>query len=107
MNEAPHLLHLFLLDEVQWVEVLDLGGNLAGMIAGVKLGDLCHPAFSRNNTLPDLSAGIANAADQAQTSNNNTSGQSLPAFRVLFNVISGVFHRANLFRVLVRNLDIK
>src|SRR6185312_2409573 len=107
MNEAPHLLHLFLLDEVEGVKVLDLSGDLAGVAGGIKVSDFAHSAFAFNNAFPDLGAGIANAADQAQTSNNNTSGQSLPAFRVLVNVIGSVFHGADLFRILVRNFDVK
>src|SRR6185437_5159602 len=107
MDEAPHLLHLFFLDEVQWVKVLDFGSDLAGMAGDVKVCDLPYATASFNNALPDLGAGVPNAADHAQAGYDNPSGQLLAAFRVLVNVIDGVLHGADLFGVLIGNLDIE
>ena len=49
LDEDVHLLDVFLLDELQRVEALDLGGNLRGKAADVELrnpGDAARPATS-------------------------------------------------------------
>ena len=47
MDETSHLFQFFFLDELQRVEVLDLGRDLASKIAGIELGDACNPAVAR------------------------------------------------------------
>ena len=47
MDETSHLFQFFFLDELQRVEVLDLGRDLASKIAGIELRDACNPALAR------------------------------------------------------------
>src|SRR5215510_1224359 len=60
-----------------------------------------------HNVFPDLSGSIAYSTYQAQTRDNDPSRQLLPAFRVLFNISKRGFHRSDLFRVLIGDLDVK
>src|SRR5262249_48901328 len=91
VDEAAHLFDFFLVDEIQRVKILDLSGNLAGEIGRVKTGDPGYAALSCDNIFPNLGARVAYAADQAQTSNNNPSCQLLPAFRMLTDIVNGIF----------------
>src|ERR1022692_4712959 len=76
MDEASHLLDFFFLDEVEGIEVLDLGGDLAGEGGGVELGDAGHAAFAGEHGLPHLSGGVAHAADQADAGNYDPASQT-------------------------------
>ena len=107
VDEASHFLGFFFLDEVQRVEVLYLGGDLAGKVGGVKLGDARHPTFAGEKVLPRVFRGIAHATDQAQTGNNDPSTQLLPAFRVLPNVVDGILHGADFFRIFIGNFNLE
>src|SRR5580658_255229 len=84
MNEAPHLLDFFFLDEIQRVEVLDLGGNLAGKGSGVETGDASHTALAGKHGLPHYIGGIAYAADQTEACDYDPASQIyFPAFACL------------------------
>src|SRR5437870_4820191 len=54
MDEAAHFLYLFFLDEIQRVKALDLGGDGAGEVGGIKMRDLAHAALAGEQVLPDL-----------------------------------------------------
>src|SRR5262249_26709714 len=107
VDETAHLLDFFFVYEIQRVKILDLSSNLAGEIRRVKTGDFGYAALSRDNVFPNLGAVVAHAADQTQTSNNNPSSQLLPAFRVLTDVVNSILHRADFFRVFIRNFKIE
>src|SRR5258708_30494552 len=76
VNEAPHFLDFFFLDEVQRIEVLDLGGDLAGEFTGIELGDPANAALTSQQALPHLSGGIAHATDQADAGNYDPASQT-------------------------------
>ena len=46
MDEASHLFQFFFFDELQGIEILDFGGDLAGELGGIKLRDPGHAAFA-------------------------------------------------------------
>ena len=71
VNEAAHLLHFFFFDEVQRVEVANLGGDLASIGGGIKCGDAADTALSGLQGLPDLAGRIAQGADQADAGDDN------------------------------------
>ena len=106
MNEAPHLLNFFFLDEIQRVEVLNLGGNLAGKGGGVEPGNACDTALACKQGLPHHVGGIAHATDQAETRDYDPASQ-LFRLPVLGDVVDRVLHGANLLRILVGNLDVE
>src|SRR5215469_13689636 len=66
-----------------------------------------NTTFPGHYVFPDLNGSIAYSAYQAQTRDNDPSRQLLPAFRVLLNIVNRVFDGANLFRVLIGDLDVK
>ena len=59
MNKARHLARLFFLDELQWIEVLYLGRNLAGELRSVKRGNALHAALARQQRRPHLGGVVA------------------------------------------------
>ena len=59
LDEAAHLLDVFLLDEFQRVKILDLAGNLAGVLRGVKMSDRSDAALAGQQVCPDLFGGVA------------------------------------------------
>src|SRR5258708_2070268 len=81
VNEAAHLFNFFFLDEVQRVEVLDLGGDLAGKLGGVEASDAPDATFAGNDGVPHLTGGVAHATDQADARNYDPASQAyLPPF---------------------------
>src|SRR5215468_4108439 len=66
-----------------------------------------NATFPGHYVFPDLNGSITYSAYQAQTRDNDPSRQLLPAFRVLLNIVNRVFDGANLFRVLIGDLDVK
>ena len=81
MNEAAHLLDFFFLDEVERIEVLDFGGDGAGETRGIETCDLSHAALTGEQIRPDFSTGISHRANEAQTSDDNSTTQAyLPPF---------------------------
>ena len=84
MDKAPHLLHFFFFDEVEGIEILDLGRYLAGKIAGVELSDAGHAALASKQPLPHFSGGVSHAADQADAGDYYPASQIyLPPFECL------------------------
>ncbi len=105
VDEAAHLLYFFFFDEIQRLEILDLGGNLAGVLGCIKLSYPANSALTRQQVPPDLFSFVADRANQANTRDDNSPHQLLPRFRVLTDVVDGVLHGANFFRVLVGDFD--
>ena len=105
MDEAAHFFQLFFSDELQRIEILDFGGDLAGKLGRIKLGYPCHSAFTGEQVLPHFFRGVAHGADEPYASNYDPTSQLLPAFRVLADVIHGVLHGADLFRVFVGDFN--
>jgi len=106
MNEAPHLLNFFLFDEIQGVEVLNLGGNLAGKGGGVEPGNACDTTLAGKQSLPHHVGGIAHATDQAETRDYDPASQ-LFRLPVLGDIVDRVLHGPDLLSILVGNLDVK
>ena len=71
VDEAAHLAGLFLLDEQQRVEVLDLGGEANGVAGEIEGLDLGHAAFAGQQAFPDLGCGLADAADEADAGDDD------------------------------------
>src|ERR1017187_2627448 len=107
MNEASHFLDFFFFDEVQRVEVLDLGGNLAGKSSRVETGDAPDAALACKQGLPHHVSGIAHATDQAQACDYDPASQLFPRFRVFADVVHRVLHRADFLGVFVGDLDVE
>src|SRR5208283_1842071 len=76
VDEASHLFDFFFFDEVEGVEVLDLGGDAAGKITGIELGDAGHAALTGKHGLPHFSGGVAYATDQADAGNYDPASQT-------------------------------
>ena len=70
-DEAAHLLQLFLLDELEGVEVLDFAGEAAGVLRGVKEGDGGDAAAAGADRLPDFFGADAHAAEQADAGDHD------------------------------------
>jgi len=75
VNEAAHLLHFFFLDELERIEVADLGCDLAGEGGGVETGNAIDAAFAGDESLPHRLGGIAHRADQADAGNDHPTRQ--------------------------------
>src|ERR1035441_813206 len=80
VNEAPHLLYFFFLDELEGVEVAHFGGDLAGKGGGVESGNAVDTALAGEQGLPDCAGGIAHGADQADA------GDDDPSFEVPWQI---------------------
>src|ERR1035437_2507853 len=84
VDEAAHLFYFFFLDEIEGIEVADLGCDLAGNRGGVEPGNAVDAVLAREQSLPHRGGGIAQRADQADAGNDDPSGQSyLPPFPCL------------------------
>ena len=66
VNEAPHLLDFFFLDEVQRVKRLDLGRDLAGKGGSVEPSDAVDATLARQYRGPHVCRGVTQRADQSQ-----------------------------------------
>ena len=62
VDEAPHLARFFLFDELQRVEVLDLGGEGHRETGGVKALDRRHAAGAGQQLPPHFGSGVAHTA---------------------------------------------
>ena len=72
VNEAAHLLHFFFLDELEGIEVEDLGGDLAGEGGGVE--PVMRPTPLLPATRPArLHRWCSQGADQADAGNDDAS----------------------------------
>src|SRR5215469_11815031 len=72
VNKAPHLAGLFFLDELERVEVLDLGGEPDRVAGQVERLDLGHAALAGEQAGPDLGRSVSHATDQSKARYNNT-----------------------------------
>ena len=77
MNKARHLARFLLLDDLQRIEVLDLGGNPAGKGGGVEAGDLLHAALARQQCLPHRVGIIADGADEPDPGYHHAPAQTI------------------------------
>src|SRR5205085_5929458 len=59
VDEGTHLARLLLLDELQGVEALDLGGDLHGELRGVELLYVADAATARHQRGPSVRARVA------------------------------------------------
>src|SRR5580692_12232011 len=107
VDEPPHLLQFFFLDEIQRIEVLYFGCDLASELRGVEMSNPGDPAPAREQVSPNLFGGVAHPADQANASNYDPSRQLLPTFRVLADVVDCILYGADFLGILVGNLDLK
>jgi hypothetical protein len=74
LDEAPHLLDLFFLDELRWIEMFDFAGNLAveqGRIEGFDARDTTTALEQR---LPGLFRGVAHRGQQTDAGDYNSAG---------------------------------
>src|SRR5581483_4367095 len=81
--EASHLLQFFFLDKIEGVEILDLGGNLAGKLGGIELGDAGSTALPSQQIAPGLLGGVAHGADRAEPGDDDATQTYLPPFECL------------------------
>ena len=72
MDKPTHFFKFFFVDEIQGVEVLDFGGNLAGKLGCVKLSDSGHSALASQQVGPNLSAVIADGTNKTDPGDDNT-----------------------------------
>ncbi len=73
VNEAAHLLHIFFFDEVEGIEVEDLGCDLASEGGSVEPSDATDAALAGDDGLPDCIGGAPKGADEADAGNDDAS----------------------------------
>src|SRR3954471_14206658 len=95
VDESSHLLDFFFLDEFERVEIFYFGRDLAGELGNIKkravnffelvdLGDSAYAAFTCKQVLPHFFRSVTHSADQADSSDYDTSCQIyLPPFACL------------------------
>ena len=84
MDEARHFARFFLVNELERVEVLHLGGEGDGEAGGVKAGDGGDAALTGQQVVPDFGGGVADGRNQAESGDNDASLQDyLPPFAFL------------------------
>src|SRR5581483_1568749 len=106
MNEAAHLAGFFFVDEVKRIEVLDFGGNGTRKAGRIEAGNLRDAALAGQQIPPDLRAGVAHPADEAHSSNDDSTAQVLfAAFRVCVDVVNGVLDGLDLLGFFVGDFD--
>ena len=75
--KRAHLARFLLLDELQGVEVLDFGCDLAGKLGGIEAGDALHSALAGEQSLPDFFCVMTDPADQPDSRNDDTTSQAI------------------------------
>jgi len=75
VDEPRHLLDFFFLDVIERVEVLDVGGDLAGEIGDVEAGNPPNAALPGQQRFPHLLGGVAHATDQAEARDYDPASQ--------------------------------
>ena len=83
MDEAPHLAGLFLLHELERVELLDLGGKAHGVTGEIEVRDLAHAAPACQQSFPDFGGRVAYAADQTDAGDDDAPSPGALALRLL------------------------
>src|SRR6185369_5430974 len=78
VNEATHLLELFLLYEVKRIEIFDFGSDLTRERGGVEMRNLCNAALAGQQARPDLWNRIPDTADQTDPGNDDAPAHYLP-----------------------------
>jgi hypothetical protein len=111
MDEASHFAGFFFVDEIQRVKVLDLGGKGDWEARGIESPNGSHAAGASQELPPDFGRGVAHTAHQTESGDNDSAGRNgqglLAAFRVLLNVVGGVFDGLDLLGVFVWNLQVE
>ena len=80
LNEDVHLLDVFLFDELQRIESLDLGGNLRRVSGDVEPGDARDPRGAGQQCLPGRRRANAQRRHQPDASDDNPPVQLGPYF---------------------------
>src|ERR1700733_849324 len=110
MDEAPHLARFLLLHKVQWIKPFHLGCEGNGEARRIEAGDGSHSALAGKQVGPDFGRGSTYSTQQPDACNDHPSchlANSLTAFRVLLDVFGRVLYCLNLFRIFVRNFQVK
>ena len=76
MNKARHLARFLFFDELQGIEVLHLGGDLAGKLRNVEAGNTLHAALAGQQRLPRLGHSVADGADHPNSRYNHATPQT-------------------------------
>src|SRR5687767_8736725 len=116
LNEDVHFLDVFLLDELQRVEILDLRGDLRRVPGDIEPRDAGDTAPARQQRRPvgrradaerrhQPDAGDDDPPVQRRSSRKPDGLRLLLPFRVRLDVVSGFLDAGDLFGVLVRDLD--
>ena len=75
--KRAHLARFLLLDELQGVEVLDFGRDLAGKLGSVEAGNALDSALAGQQRLPDFFCVIADPANQPDSRNDDATSQAI------------------------------
>jgi hypothetical protein len=67
MDEAAHFTGLFFVDEAEWIEVFNLGGEADWVAGKIECLDLRHATLSCEESCPDILGGISYSADETDT----------------------------------------
>src|SRR5579864_124386 len=107
VNEPGHLAGFFFLNELERIEVLDLGGDLTGVLGSIEVSDPTDAAVAGQQVLPDFLGGVADRADQAYSSDDNSPHQLFTRLGVLADIVDRVLNGADFFGVLVGDFDLE
>jgi hypothetical protein len=76
LDETPHLLDLFFLDELRGIEMFDLAGNLAVECRRVEGFNTRNTAAALEQRLPGLFRGVADRGQETNAGNYNSAGNN-------------------------------
>ncbi len=119
VDEAPHLLDVFALDEFLRLEASHLAGDAAGEGGGVKSGDVRNPAAALANRPPTLLGSDSDGGNKPDTCHHNPARQSFapqenrPGRSLLllghfgFDIVNGILDRADLLGVLIGDVQVE
>ena len=108
-DEKVHLARVLGVHVIQWIEVLDFGGDSGGKGTGVKMSDGAHSTLALKQTTPVTFRVQTQGRNQTYARQHDPSFQDelQKLFLMSVDVIDGGLHGLNLFSVLVRNLNIE
>ena len=84
MNKAAHLAGLFFIDELERVEVFDLGCEANRVAGEIECLDLSHAAVACKEPLPDVGCSFAHAADEAETRDDDAAIHRIHCYLAAF-----------------------